>query len=151
LARKKSNRHKPTSAAPIGTPTQGRWIAGGIVILAVGAVVWLWQSGPGETRVDVRVPKLSPVAKAGRKAFEANCASCHGPWPAAPIRVRRWSTNGTSRATTAMPLSCSPPGAASRSTTGVFGNMPPQPQIGDRSLQQIIAYARELQRGNGIE
>jgi hypothetical protein len=29
--------------------------------------------------------------------------------------------------------------------------MPPQPQIGDRSLQQIIAYARELQRGNGIE
>jgi mono/diheme cytochrome c family protein len=94
LARKKSNRHKPTSAAPIGTPTQGRWIAGGIVILAVGAVVWLWQSGPGETRVDVRVPKLSPVAKAGRKAFEANCASCHGPMAGGtdqgPPLVHKW-------------------------------------------------------------
>jgi hypothetical protein len=28
--------------------------------------------------------------------------------------------------------------------------MPPQPQIGDRSLQQIIAYVRELQQANGI-
>ena len=31
-----------------------------------------------------------------------------------------------------------------------FGNMPPQPQVGDRSLQQIIAYVRELQQANGI-
>lgn len=31
-----------------------------------------------------------------------------------------------------------------------FGNMPPQPQVGDRSLQQIIAYVRELQQANRI-
>jgi hypothetical protein len=32
-----------------------------------------------------------------------------------------------------------------------FGNMPPQPQVGKRSLQQVTAYVRELQRANGIE
>ena len=30
------------------------------------------------------------------------------------------------------------------------GNMPPVPEIGERSLQQVIVYVRELQRANGI-
>lgn len=32
-----------------------------------------------------------------------------------------------------------------------FGNMPPVPEVGERSLQQIITYVRELQQANGIE
>jgi hypothetical protein len=31
-----------------------------------------------------------------------------------------------------------------------FGNMPPQPQVGDRSMQQIITFVRELQRANDV-
>ena len=32
-----------------------------------------------------------------------------------------------------------------------FGDMPAQPQVGERSIQQIIAFIREVQQANGIE
>jgi hypothetical protein len=28
--------------------------------------------------------------------------------------------------------------------------MPPQPQVGERSMQQIIEFVRELQQANGV-
>ena len=31
-----------------------------------------------------------------------------------------------------------------------FGNMPPVPGVSQRSVGQIVAYVRELQRANGI-
>jgi hypothetical protein len=31
-----------------------------------------------------------------------------------------------------------------------FGNMSAQPQVGERSMQQIIVFVRELQVANGI-
>lgn len=31
-----------------------------------------------------------------------------------------------------------------------FGDMPPQPQVSDEQLVQIVRYVRELQQANGI-
>ena len=97
------------------------------------------------------MPELSPVAEAGRAAFEANCASCHGPAAAGtdqgPPLVHRIYEPGH-HADAAFVL------AAKRGVPQHhwrFGAMPPQPQVGKRSLQQIIAYVRELQHANGIE
>jgi len=118
---------------------------------AVGAFVWLLQVDRGETQVDVRVPELSPTARAGQAAFEGNCAACHGPTAGGtdqgPPLVHKWY-EPAHHADAAFVL------AAKRGVAQhhwKFGSMPPQPQIGERSLQQIIAYVRELQRANGIE
>ena len=93
---------------------------------------------------------LSPVAQAGQEAFQVQCAECHGPAAGGtdkgPPLVHKWYHPGH-HADAAFVL------AAKRGVPQHhwnFGNMPPQPQVGDRSLQQIIAYVRELQQANGI-
>ncbi|MCP3053843.1 c-type cytochrome [Aurantimonas marianensis] len=35
-----------------------------------------------DTTIEITVPKLSPIAIAGKTAFDANCALCHGRDPA---------------------------------------------------------------------
>lgn len=151
MSGKRSNRRKPTLAATTVTPARGHWIAGGIVTLAIVAVVWLWQAEPGGSRVDVVVPELSPVAEAGQQAFEVNCAACHGPTAGGtdqgPPLVHKWyepSHHGD-----AAFLLATKRGVAQHHWR--FGNMPPQLQVGERSVQQITTYVRELQRANGIE
>jgi mono/diheme cytochrome c family protein len=103
------------------------------------------------TTVDVKVPELSPVAQAGQEAFRANCARCHGPTAGGtdrgPPLIHRLYVPGH-HADAAFVL------AAKRGASQhhwQFGDMPPQPQVGERSLQQIITYVRELQQANGIE
>jgi mono/diheme cytochrome c family protein len=133
------------------TVARRRWIGGATLAAAIVALVWLLQIDRGATQVDVRVPQLSPTAQAGRAAFETNCASCHGPAAGGtdqgPPLVHRIYEPGH-HADVAFVLA---------TRRGVpqhhwdFGSMPPQPQVGERSLQQIIAYVRELQRANGIE
>src|SRR3546814_18786738 len=49
-------------------------IAGGLGLLASR----LLDTGGGAATVNVAVPTLSPVAVAGRVAFNANFAQCHG-------------------------------------------------------------------------
>jgi mono/diheme cytochrome c family protein len=118
---------------------------------AIVALGWLSQVDRGVTRVEVHSPDLSPVARAGQAAFEKSCASCHGLTAGGtdqgPPLVHRIYEPGH-HADAAFVL------AASRGVPQHhwdFGSMPPQPQVGERSLQQIIAYVRELQRANGIE
>src|SRR3546814_19772782 len=56
-----------------------------VVVALAGAAIWWTQnrqdsSGTGEPIVQVVVPSsLSPMAEQGKTAFDANCASCHGP------------------------------------------------------------------------
>ena len=127
------------------------WIGGATLAAAIVALVWLLQTDRDETQIDVRVPDLSPAARAGQEAFAANCASCHGPAAGGtdqgPPLVHGIYEPGH-HADAAFVL------AAKRGVPQHhwdFGSMPPQPQVGERSLQQIIAYVRELQRANGIE
>jgi len=122
--------------------------------LAAGAgVLGFLFFGPGgaSEAVDVKVPDLSPIALAGEKAFNLNCAACHG-------------KNGGGGTKLGPPLvhDTYNPGhhpdqsfrdAAHNGTTAHhwhFGNMPPAPQVTDTQLSQIIRYIRELQEANGI-
>jgi mono/diheme cytochrome c family protein len=134
---------------PLGA---SKTMALGIVAVAViGAAVWWLAPGAISTTVDVEVPQLSPVAQAGQQAFEANCAECHGEYAGGtdrgPPLIHQWYHPGH-HADVAFFL------AAKRGVPQhhwKFGDMPPQPQVGERSLQQIVEYVRELQQANGIE
>ena len=125
------------------------WI---LAVLVVGGLLAWWLiPGATSTTVEVEVPDdLSPVAQAGQEAFQVQCAECHGlaagGTDKGPPLVHKWYHPGH-HADAAFVL------AAKRGVPQHhwnFGSMPPQPQIGDRSLQQIIAYVRELQQANGI-
>lgn len=120
------------------------------VVAGIGAVLWWRMSGPTSTVVDVEVPGLSAVAQAGQEAFQAHCAECHGPAAGGtdkgPPLVHQWY-RPNHHADAAFVL------AAKRGVPQHhwrFGNMPPQPQVGERSIQQITQYVRELQQANGI-
>lgn len=122
-----------------------------VAAVLVGIGVFSWHMpGATTTRVEVQVPELSPVAQAGREAFRANCAECHGDSAGGtdqgPPLVHKWyHPNHHADAAFVLPAKR---GVAQHHWK--FGNMPPQPQVAERSLQQIIQYVRELQQANGI-
>lgn len=126
------------------------------VALAGGAIWWSQNrqdsSATGAPIVQVVLPSsLSLMAEQGKTAFDANCASCHGP-------------NGSGRDGLAPPLIhkiYEPSHHSDMSFTlavrqGVrahhwrFGNMAPVEGVSETSIESIIAYIRELQRVNGI-
>ena len=123
---------------------------GALLVLAAGVAAWWLMPDATSTTVDVKVPELSPIAEAGRAAFQEHCAACHGPAAGGtekgPPLVHKWY-QPSHHADVAFAL------AAKRGAPQHhwhFGNMPPVPDAGDRSLQQIVQYVRELQRANGI-
>ena len=107
-------------------------------------------SGP-DAMVPVTVPPLSAAAEQGARAFNDNCAVCHG-------------TNAAGRAGSGPPLvhiiyEPNHHGDASfhmavrngvRSHHWSFGDMAPVPGVSEDEVASIIAYVRELQRANGI-
>jgi mono/diheme cytochrome c family protein len=124
-----------------------------IVVAGLGVTGWrLFGTGstgtaqPGSTVV----PQLSAAAQAGRIAFDANCAQCHGAngggTPQGPPLVHDIYNPGHH----------SDESFSYAARNGVqahhwaFGNMPPQPQVSDELLAQIVRYVRELQQANGI-
>ena len=119
-------------------------------LAAAGLLAWWLSSGTRVTKVDVEVPELSAVAQAGQEAFQVHCAECHGPAAGGtdkgPPLVHMWY-HPNHHADAAFLL------AAKRGVPQhhwKFGSMPPQPQVGERSIQQITQYVRELQQANGI-
>lgn len=126
-----------------------------ITLFAVGAGFWLWQlSKPGDPSasrtVDVKIPRLSAAAEAGKAAFDANCAACHGR-----------NAAGTDKGPPLVhdlynPGHHSDEAFFVAAKVGVrrhhwpFGNMPPQPQVTEAQLAAIVRYVRELQVANGI-
>ena len=124
-----------------------------IGFFALGLAVLGWKfifGGEGTTRVSVKIPELSALASTGKAAYDANCAQCHG-------------ANG-SGADEGPPLvhdiynpgHHADPSFFLAAKQGVrqhhwsFGNMPPQPQVSNRTMTTIVRYVRELQRANGI-
>lgn len=99
---------------------------------------------------ELRLPDLSPVAAAGKQAFDANCAECHGA-----------NGTGTDKGPPLIHRIYNPGHHADESffravQNGVrrhhwnFGDMPAQPQVTKRQVADIVAYVREVQVANGI-
>lgn len=124
-----------------------------VIVLAAGAGVIGWNifSSPGSSAtVSVTVPTLSSLALTGEKAFDTNCASCHGANAAGgesgPPLVHDIYNPGHHADE-----------AFFRAVTrGVprhhwnFGNMPPIPGVTPGDAAAIVRYVRELQNANGI-
>ncbi len=128
-----------------------------LTIVSLGAVAFAYNvlSGPSgaaaTTTVNVTLPQqFTEIALAGKKAFDVNCVSCHGP-----------NASGTDKGPPLVHDIYNPGHHADGSfyraaTNGVkrhhwmFGDMPAQPQMDRLSMQAIIQYVRELQRANGI-
>ncbi len=107
----------------------------------------------GDPLVAVTLPAaLSAGAEAGRRAFDATCATCHGdaaggrtgfgPPLVHPIY------EPSHHADTAF-LRAVQQGAPAHHWR--FGDMPPQPGVTPAEVADILAYVRELQRANGID
>jgi len=114
-------------------------------LVGAGLVIVGWKAfapRPQDTALAVAVPRLSAMAVAGKTAFDANCARCHGANGA-----------GTDRGPPLINDIYNPghhgDGAFFRAAQlGVpqhhwpFGDMPPQPQVSDRQIAEIVRYIR---------
>ena len=110
-----------------------------------------WRNPSSTASVAVTVPaELSPQAQAGKTAFDANCARCHGT-----------NAAGTDHGPPFVHIIYNPGHHTDqafflaakigvRSHHWRFGDMPPQPQVSDQQLRDIVAYVRALQEANGI-
>ena len=128
-----------------------------ILAAAVGIGGYLYfdgrdGAGGGVAMASVTVPgSFSARAEAGRKIYDANCASCHGRDAAGQVGV-------------APPLAhiVYEPGhhgdesfqrAVARGVRAHhwrFGDMPPVDGLTRRDVAAVVSYVRELQRANGI-
>ena len=108
--------------------------------------------GSGPPIATVSVPAtLSARAQLGRKTYDANCASCHGPNAAgqdgvAPPLVHviyEPGHHGDESFQRAVARGV-------RAHHWRFGDMPPVEGLTRRDVAGIVAYVRELQRANGI-
>jgi mono/diheme cytochrome c family protein len=124
-----------------------------VTVVAAGAVFVGWKAFAPQSRditIEVAVPKLSPIASAGKAAFDANCGQCHGR-----------NAAGTGKGPPLVHDIYNPGHHAdaaffSATRRGVqqhhwpFGNMPAQSQVSDEEIAAIVRYVRELQSANGI-
>lgn len=127
-----------------------RLIAAGAIVLT-GLGLWYWRGGePEAVTVPVTVPQLSSLAVQGERSFNAVCADCHGT-----------NAAGTDRGPPLVHDIYNPGHHADEAffraaRFGVrrhhwpYGDMPPQPEVGDDQLRAIVRYVRELQSANGI-
>jgi mono/diheme cytochrome c family protein len=108
------------------------------------------ERAPADQATSVRTPPLSDVAARGKVAFDANCATCHGA-----------NASGTDQGPPLVHDIYNPGHHADgafflAAKLGVrqhhwpFGNMPPQPQVTEVQVAEIVRYVRELQIANGI-
>lgn len=133
--------------ARAGSRTTIALVAGAVLLVVA---VWLLGPDAGGTKVDVTMPELSPVAEAGQAAFRQHCAECHGAnaggTAKGPPLVHKYyepSHHGDQAFVLAAKRGV-------RQHHWSFGDMPPQPEVGDRSIRQIIEFVREVQQANGI-
>jgi mono/diheme cytochrome c family protein len=122
-------------------------------LLVGGGVTIVWKMvAPTDRSADVAmaVPVLSPPAVEGKRAFDANCAECHGEngtgtdkGPPLVHDIYNPGHHGDNSF-----LAAARQGIAQHHWR--FGNMPPQPQVKDEQMAVIVQYIRELQQANGI-
>jgi mono/diheme cytochrome c family protein len=126
-----------------------------LVLAVVAGGVWVFiteatKKAPSTAVVQVTVPTLSEIGRQGEQAFNDNCAACHGENAAGGdggpplvhnIYVPGHHGDGSFRLAFQRGV---------RQHHWRFGDMPPQPQIGNETAAAIIRYVRELQVANGI-
>ncbi|HKL65951.1 MAG TPA: cytochrome c [Roseovarius sp.] len=106
----------------------------------------------GTAIVEVNVPGvLSPQARMGERAFNAECAACHGANAAGnegqgPPLVHRIYEPGH-HSDMAFVLAAK---NGVRAHHWRYGNMPPVSGVTDADVKAITAYVRALQKENGI-
>ena len=122
-----------------------------VLVLGAGVLAWRFISPlTGISTVAVRIPALSAIAVKGAKAFDANCAQCHGTNGAGGDRgppLVHDIYNPGHHADAAFFF------AVKRGVRGhhwAFGDMPPMPQVAEDDIYAIVRYIRELQEENGI-
>ncbi len=149
MKRKKQRKH--SDPAKQFRDKQQKVLAMGIGVVGLIVLVW-WAADSflGDDTVDVTVPELSRVASAGKTAFDANCAQCHGDNAAGsesgPPLVHDIYNPGHHG--DAAFYAAAKRGV--RQHHWSYGNMPAQPQLSDEEMAAIIRYVRELQVANGI-
>lgn len=122
-----------------------------ILLGGLGIVIWQTAGADNDPETsNTKVIKLSAQASAGKSAFDANCAQCHGV-----------NASGTKLGPPLVHNTYNPGHHADEAffravRQGVpqhhwpFGNMPPLPQVTDAQIPTIVRYVRELQEANGI-
>ena len=150
---------KPRTKAPTDQ-TEGNkavisprlWLYGFLALIVLGGAAMFLQPKTSTTAQNaVNVPQLQGVEVKGKQAFDANCASCHGP-----------DASGTSKGPTLIHKYYEPShhgdGAFYQAARrGVrqhhwnFGNMPRVKGVSDEQISAIVAYVRKVQRANGIQ
>jgi len=121
--------------------------------VTVGLGVWIWQlagRGSNGLAVSVKVPELSATAIAGKEAFDANCAACHGAHAAGTDQgppLVHVIYNAGHHADETFFLAAK---IGVRRHHWRYGDMPPQPQVTTEQVAAIVDYVRELQAANGI-
>jgi mono/diheme cytochrome c family protein len=140
-------------------PRRQWWRRSWPALLAIGSisavlVYGIWHETPRRSPPALRevvVPVLSPQARAGELAYVERCARCHGPrgagsvsGPALVHSVYRPAHHADAAFLVAVRRGV-------RAHHWSFGDMPPQAEVTDREVADIIRYVRELQKANGIE
>lgn len=97
------------------------------------------------------LPPTPPEHRAGEAAYEATCAACHGrqgagttTGPPLAHKVYEPSHHGDAAFRLAVRQ-----GVVAHHWR--FGNMPPQPQVSEAEVTQVIGYVRWVQRQVGID
>lgn len=131
-----------------------KYVVLGVLAAGIGIAGWS-MLGPGAavsglTPDSINVPELSLAARSGKKAFDDNCARCHGEsatgTSSGPPLIHDYYNPGH-HADGAFRLAIA---RGVRQHHWKFGNMPPQRQVSEEQARTIIRYLRELQVANGI-
>ena len=124
-----------------------------VTVLVLGAGILAWRVISPATSVPivkVRIPALSAMAVKGAKAYDTNCAQCHGTnavgGDQGPPLVHDIYNPG--HHTDAAFFFAVKRGV--RRHHWAFGDMAPQPQVTEDDVYAIVRYIRELQEENGI-
>ena len=129
-----------------------KFVVIGVLVAGVAIPAARWRSPRrASAPVAVVVPvEFSTQARAGRTAFDANCAQCHGANAAGTDKGPPFIHpvyNPGHHSDEAFFLA---PKIGVRSHHWNFGDMPPQPQVSPEQVKDIVAYVRAMQEANGI-
>lgn len=124
------------------------------IMIAAGlmaAAIWYAGNAARAEAVEVRMPKLSTMAKAGQRSFTKNCAECHGGQAGGtdkgpPLIHRIYEPNHHGDASFLRAVT-----TGTRQHHWRFGDMKPLPQVKRMEVQAIIKFVREVQGANGIK